>query len=115
MTIEISGGSGLFPAPAPKPAVVQKTVAQKTEKTQPDIAQAASRAAVEEAVQKANEFLKPVSDSIRFSIDEDSGKIIVKVVDMETSQILRQYPSEEMLALAKAMDNLQGVLLKKQV
>ena len=78
------------------------------------VEQSVSRAAVEDAVRQANKYIKPVSDSIQFTLDHDSGKLIVKVVDLETAKVIRQFPSEEMLALAKAMDKLQGLLIHEK-
>lgn len=113
MTIEISGGSGLFPVPNLHPSVAQKAD-KPMAAVAPPPSQPASKAAVEDAVRQANEFIKPVSESIQFTLDQDSGKLIVKMVDLETNQILRQFPSEEMLALSKAMDKLQGLLIHQK-
>ena len=66
------------------------------------------------AVDAINAFLKPISSSIEFSIDEDSGKTIVKLMDKETNTVLRQYPSKEALAIAKDIDKLQGLLVKTE-
>jgi flagellar protein FlaG len=56
-----------------------------------------------------NEFVKPASASIEFALDEDSGRTIVKMVDTETNEVVRQFPSEEALAISKALDRLQGL------
>ena len=66
------------------------------------------------AVDAINAFLKPISSSIEFSIDEDSGKTIVKLMDTETDTVLRQYPSREALAIAKDIDKLQGLLVNTE-
>lgn len=50
--------------------------------------------------------------SLEFSVDADTNRIVVKVVDNETRELVRQIPMEEMLALAKAMNRLQGLLLR---
>lgn len=66
------------------------------------------------AVDAINDFLKPISSSIEFSIDEDSGKTIVKLMDKETNTVLRQYPTKEALAIAKDIDKLQGLLMNTE-
>ncbi|MEK8090573.1 flagellar protein FlaG [Thermithiobacillus plumbiphilus] len=68
--------------------------------------------AVKEAVRGVNEALRMLSRSIEFSVDEDTGRQLVKVVDQETKQVLRQIPSEEMLAIAKGLDRLVGLLIR---
>lgn len=68
-----------------------------------------------EAVIKAvNDFVKPFNDTLLFSLDKDTGTTVVKVVDTETKEVIKQIPSEEMLALAKALDQLQGLLVKQK-
>jgi flagellar protein FlaG len=44
-------------------------------------------------------------------MDKDIGRTIVKVVDKVTAEIIRQIPSEEMLALARSTGRLKGVLV----
>lgn len=69
---------------------------------------------MENAVRQANELIKPISESLEFTVDNDTGKVIVKMVDKETAQVIRQFPSEEMLALTRAMDKLQGLLIQRK-
>lgn len=79
-----------------------------TEKTE------ASRQQVEDAVKSVNEFLKPINDSIQFSIDDDTGISIIKVIDIATKDVIRQFPSEEMLSIAKAIDQMKGLLVQQK-
>jgi flagellar protein FlaG len=66
------------------------------------------------AVEKIQEFVSSTASDIEFSIDEESGRTIVKVIDRETEDVIRQIPSQEMLDLAKALDRLQGLLIKQK-
>ena len=66
------------------------------------------------AVEKIQEFVSSTASDIKFSIDEESGQTIVKVVDRETQDVIRQIPSQEMLDLAQALDKLQGLLIKQK-
>jgi flagellar protein FlaG len=66
------------------------------------------------AVEKIQEFIRETASDIEFSIDEDSGRTVVKVIDRETEDIIRQIPSQEMLDLAKALDKLQGLLIRQK-
>jgi flagellar protein FlaG len=67
--------------------------------------------ALEEAVKRIREFVQPINDSIQFSLDDDTGRTVVKVIDLQTQEVLRQIPSEEVLNIAKALDRLQGLLI----
>ncbi len=71
-----------------------------------------SSARLDQAVDAINQFLKPLSSSIEFSIDEESGRTLVKVVDTETMDVLRQFPSKEALAISSQLDKLQGLLVR---
>src|SRR4051812_42364755 len=55
---------------------------------------------VEKAVSTLNDFTAMVAQDVRFSVDEDSGKTVVKVVDTNTQEVLRQFPSAEALSIA---------------
>lgn len=74
----------------------------------------ASRQEIEDAVKQVNDFLKPINNSIEFQLDKDSGKTIVKVVDNVTKDVVRQFPSEEMLSIAKAIDKMKGLLVHQK-
>ncbi len=67
-----------------------------------------------DVVNDVNEFIKPINNSLQFSIDDESGTTVVKVIDRETEEVIKQIPSEEMLALAKAIGQLKGLLVKQQ-
>lgn len=65
------------------------------------------------AVQKLNEYVAPALQTIQFSIDEESERIVVKVVDTATQKVLRQIPNEEVLAITKTLDKLQGLVIRQ--
>lgn len=67
---------------------------------------------VMEEVKQAVEARAP--NSLDFSIDDSSGKVIVKVTDAATGEMVRQIPSEEMLDIARSIDKMQGLLLKEK-
>ena len=69
---------------------------------------------LEDVVKEVNEFIKPINNSLQFSIDDGTGTTVVKVIDAETDEVIKQIPSEEMLALAKAIGQLKGLLVKQQ-
>ena len=69
---------------------------------------------VKEAVGNLNDFVQKLSRTLKFSVDEESGRTVIKVVDSETKQVIRQIPPEEVLALARNLNNGEGVILKDQ-
>lgn len=68
---------------------------------------------VREAVKKIEEAIVPGSQDLRFSIDEDSGTPIIKLIDTKTDTVLRQIPTVEALEISKALDKLQGLLVRE--
>jgi len=66
-------------------------------------------------VDKVNKMLKQSDRNIQFSLDTDTQKPIVKLMDSETGELIRQYPAKAMLAISHSIDKfLQGVLLKQK-
>ena len=69
---------------------------------------------LDEAVNKINKSLQGAGQGVEFSVDDDSKRLVVKVVDQETREVLRQMPSVEALALARALDQGKGMLIKQE-
>ena len=69
---------------------------------------------VREAIAQMNDALKRASVGVEFSLDQGSGRVIVSVVDSESKEVLRQIPSEEMLAISRAIDDLRGLLIEQK-
>ena len=57
-----------------------------------------------EAVTQLNDFVQNVQRDLQFEVDNDAGQTIVKVVDQETKEVIRQIPDEVAMRLA---ENLQ--------
>lgn len=73
-----------------------------------------SKKDVEEAVAKLNKSVQERAQGLEFSIDDDSKRTIVKVIDQRTKEVLRQIPTPEALQIAKSIDARQGGLLVNQ-
>ncbi len=71
-------------------------------------------ASVDRVVASINRRLEGNASSLRFSLDKDTGLVVVKVVDTGTDQVIRQIPSEEVLAISHSLEKLQGLLLDHQ-
>ena len=64
------------------------------------------------AVAQINQVLKAHNNSLQFEIDRATGKTIVRVIDDDTKEVVRQFPSEEVLAIGRAIPPISGALLK---
>lgn len=72
-----------------------------------------SESELAEAVATVADFLQNRSRNLSFAIDEQSGKTVVKVVDGSTSEVIRQIPSEEVLAISRTIKELQREIGQK--
>ena len=73
-----------------------------------------SREQLNAAVDATNAFVSTFNNSLEFTIDDDTGTTVVRIVDNETKELVRQIPSEEMLAIAKALDTIKGLLIHQK-
>jgi len=84
-----------------KPSNVQK----ESEPTQEVVAKAAAQ---------IQSFVKDMGRNLSFSIDETTGYNVVRVIDPETNEVIRQLPSEELLKIARSMDQLNSFLVNQK-
>lgn len=49
--------------------------------------------------------------SVRFEKSEEFNELIVKVVDTETDEVIRQVPAEEVLGMKASLEELRGQLV----
>lgn len=68
------------------------------------------------AVASINQAMRQANMSMELSVDSSTKKPVVKMMDAETGELIRQFPSEEVLAIASSIDQFlefqQGMLLK---
>lgn len=75
----------------------------------------ASSSQLRNAADNINKVLKQLNKKLEFSVDTGTQKPVVKLIDTDTGDLIRQYPTEEMLAISSAIDQFQqGVLLKQK-
>jgi len=70
-----------------------------SKENKPDI----SNENIEDAVQQINKYIQTTQNELQFSIDDSSGKTVVKVIDSETKELIRQIPGEEALNVAQKL------------
>ena len=64
-------------------------------------------------VDQANKDLAKHSSTLKFSVVDGTGIRVIRIEDSETGQLIRQIPSEQMVAIAKALKEVkQGVMLE---
>ena len=69
---------------------------------------------LKKAIEVSNSALKQIASSLEFTQDNSTGKALVRVYDRETKELIRQFPTEEMVAIAEAIDNFKGLLIHQK-
>jgi len=67
-----------------------------------------------EAMDKIKEAAILFNRKIRLEVEEDLNIMIVKVIDSETEEVIRQIPPKELVALSKNAKDLKGLLINKE-
>ena len=109
-----------YPAARPAEQVAEKPVARSKENVKPEDDKKDAKAVqdadkVKHAVSEIEKFLKASQRNLEFSTDEESGKIVVKVIATDSGELIRQLPSEEALRIAHSLSDVKSVLFDAKV
>lgn len=71
---------------------------------------------------KKDELVKPVQQinevmnnyGIHFEMNDEAGKMVIKVVSQETGELIRQIPNEEVLRIAQHLHEMSGLLVREE-
>jgi len=114
-----SGGAAALPTVRPadnaNPSAPPAAVSQAPAATDTATARPPTPAQeVQRAVALLNQLIEPITSSVSFKIDDSTGKTVIRVMDTDTNTLIRQFPTEEALALTRVLDAQQGLILKTQ-
>jgi flagellar protein FlaG len=73
-----------------------------------------TREVVEKAAREIQAFVQKMGRNLNFSIDETTGYHVVRVVNPDTGELVRQLPSEELLKIARDFERLNNVLVSQR-
>jgi flagellar protein FlaG len=73
-----------------------------------------SREVVAKAAAQLQEFVSSMGRNLNFSIDETTGYNVVRVVNPDTGELIRQLPSEELLKISRDFQRLNNVLVSQR-
>jgi|SRR6185369_545472 len=96
-------------------AFAQKTAQEKLAAGNTGSAAPVGPTQTEQAVKAINETMQVLSTSLLFKVDQESGRTVVKVVDTDTGEVLRQIPTEATLQIARSLDKLTGHLVNHSI
>ena len=73
-----------------------------------------TREVVAKAAADIQQFVQSMGRNLSFSVDEVSGYHVVRVVNPNTGELVRQLPSEELLKIARDFERLNSVLVSQR-
>jgi flagellar protein FlaG len=66
------------------------------------------------AVTDMQDFVQATHHNIQFQLDENSGRMLVKVTERDTGEVIRQIPSEEAVRLAESLSEIRSLLFSAE-
>jgi len=69
---------------------------------------------VEQAAARVKEVLRGTTSRLEIEVDSDSHKVVIKILNGESGEIIRQIPAQELLDLAKHLDDPKGLLIQER-
>ena len=84
----------------------EKTLEEKEAMTVPQL---------EKVAKQLQEFIGTMNRGLEFSVDEDSGRDVIKVIDKNSGELIKQYPSEEVLSLVSKLSEATGTFIDSKI
>ena len=70
---------------------------------------------LEKVAQQLQDFVGEMNRGLEFSVDKDSGRDVIKVIDKASGDLVKQYPSEEVLSLVAKLSDMVGGFVDAKV
>jgi len=102
-----------------RPASEAKPVRDGAGKVEADLTASApaptpTKDQVEQAAARVKEVLRGTTSRLEIEIDPDLRKAVIRILDGESGEIIRQIPSQEILDLARHLDDPKGLLIRER-
>jgi flagellar protein FlaG len=97
----------------PLQIAVDKTVDKTVDKA--DAKQPLTAEQLEKVAQQLQDFVGEMNRGLEFSVDKDSGRDVIKVIDKSSGELVKQYPSEEVLTLVAKLSDMVGGFVDAKV
>jgi flagellar protein FlaG len=70
---------------------------------------------LEKVAQQLQDFVGEMNKGLEFLVDQDSGRDVIKVIDKNSGDLIKQYPSEEVLNLVAKLSEATGNFINTDV
>jgi flagellar protein FlaG len=100
-SLRVTSPTATTVAAAPRPSQIEQSTAP-------------SREVVDQAARRIEDFVKSVGRSLSFSVESGTGHSVLRVVNPNSGEVIRQLPAEETMRIARSIDYLQSVLVNQR-
>lgn len=94
---------------SPQQPATAGTAAAKTESNQPALV---AREELVAPIQRINESMS--NTGVEFQLTDPGKRLVTRVVDRESGEVIRQFPSEEVLRISENLEKMAGRLLQEK-
>lgn len=70
---------------------------------------------MEQTASRLNEIAQTIQRELKFSVDDNSGDVVITVVDRKTDEVIRQIPEDHVLAIRENIESLKGILFSAKI
>lgn len=96
-----------------KQTYIKETV-ESEEKQEPIIVSKITKEELEATVEKANQFLLGLKTQFDFKIHEGTGRTVVRLIDKQTEEVVKEIPPEKMLDVLESIWDSAGILVDRR-
>lgn len=98
--------------PATVVSEAKKINVEKSDKAIDEPLQESRAIEIEDKVSQLNDYMQNSQRNLEFTVDDRSGASVITISDTETGEVIRQFPSEEVLEARNAVDKIKGLLIE---
>lgn len=95
--------------------VQEKSIVSKEVLDKQDESKALTPEQLEKVAQQLQDFVGNMNRGLEFSVDKDSGRDVIKVIDKSSGDLVKQFPSEEVLTLVAKLSDMVGGFIDAKV
>ena len=104
---------------AEKPMVLSNDSSQEADNSQnTDMAlenKKVAQSTIDSTMSDINSKIKMSNTQLQYSIDEETQRISIKVIDQDTDKVIREIPPEETLEAIKKIWEIAGIIVDKKL
>ncbi|MFW1677660.1 flagellar protein FlaG [Pontibacter sp. JAM-7] len=69
---------------------------------------------IQQAVAAINDFMGKFQRTLNFSVDDEAGQTVIRVIDKSNDELIRQIPSEDFLKITQHIEQMQNLLFSEK-